>query len=154
MDDDRNPCSLEKSDRPPCIRALYDIPIAHLSDDVNAIGLYENGDYWDQQDLNLYFAKYQPNIPQGTRPVVDSIDGGIPYHKTCAENGAACAESVIDVIMGLTLIWPQTVVVYQAEDPHRSAAEQTGKLEGYLNNFLDAVRIVFLLSSEMTNIIN
>lgn len=146
-------CSLSVATRPPCIRALYDIPIAHLADDVNAVGFYESADYWDQQDLNLFFANYAPEIPQGTAPTVYSIDGGIPFHQTCAANGNSCGESTIDIVLGYSLVWPQTVVVYQVEDKHRSAAELAGKIDGYLNNFLDAVSVTPIFASARLNCI-
>lgn len=62
---------------PACLRALYNIPSAPTQvDSVNALGIYESGDIYSQQDLNSFFAQYAPNVPQGTHPALDSIDGG------------------------------------------------------------------------------
>ena len=61
---------------PACLRALYHIPNATRNDDVNALGLYEAGDTYAQEDLDSFFAKYAPNVPQGTHPTLDSVDGG------------------------------------------------------------------------------
>ncbi len=89
--------------------------------------------------LLVFFANYLPSIPQGTVPQVDSIDGGIPFHKKCADNGNGCGESMIDLDLSYGLIWPQKVIVYQVDDKHRSTQELNGKILGYLNGFLDAV---------------
>ena len=124
------------SQRPPCIKALYGIPPAYLNDNINALGLYEDGDYWDQKDLNLFFRKYAPNVPQGTSPEVDSIDGGISP-KSCYSGD--CSESMLDLDMAFSLIYPQSVVVYQVDDGPTSKKALAGKITGYLNTFLDAV---------------
>lgn len=51
-----------------CYRAIYNIPDAHEKGwnvSSNSLGLYEDGDIYSQTDLNLYFAKYTPYVPQG-----------------------------------------------------------------------------------------
>lgn len=40
------------------------------------LGLFEQGDYFDIPDLNKWFAKWAPWVPQGTIPKVFSVDGG------------------------------------------------------------------------------
>ncbi len=40
------------------------------------MGLYESLDAFSQTDLDLFFAKFAPNVPQGTSPKVYEIDGG------------------------------------------------------------------------------
>ena len=59
---------------PACIRALYNIPAASGSDNQNALGIYENqNDVYSQDDLNLFFAKYAPQVPQDTHPTYIGI---------------------------------------------------------------------------------
>lgn len=47
---------------PTCIKALYSIPSATRNDSVNSLGTYEEGDYYSQDDINLFFAQYAPNV--------------------------------------------------------------------------------------------
>lgn len=78
------------------------------------MGLYESGDYFAQEDLDLFFAKFLPYIPQGTTPKVDSVDGGhapVPVH-----DKYNTGESDTDLELAYSLIYPQTVTVYQVDD--------------------------------------
>lgn len=64
---------------PACLRALYNFkapsPNATVSSN-NTIGIFEEGDFYAQEDFNSFFTKYTPYIPNGTHPVLDSVDGG------------------------------------------------------------------------------
>lgn len=64
---------------PACIRALYHFdapnPNATVSAN-NSLGIFEEGDYYAQEDFNLFFSKYTPYIANGTHPTLDSVDGG------------------------------------------------------------------------------
>lgn len=60
---------------PPCIRALYGIPIAKTATPGNSLGLYEQGDYISTTDLDGYYAAVAPWVPQGTYPIPALIDG-------------------------------------------------------------------------------
>lgn len=64
---------------PPCLRALYNFeapsPNATVSSN-NSIGIFEEGDFYAQEDFNSFFTKYTPYIPNGTHPLLDSVDGG------------------------------------------------------------------------------
>jgi len=60
---------------PPCIKALYQIPNATKATPGNSLGLYEQGDYFAKSDLDLFYAKYAPYVPQGTYPIPANIDG-------------------------------------------------------------------------------
>lgn len=82
---------------------MYSIPNATRKDDVNAMGLYESDDIYAQEDLNLFFSHYAPNVPNGTHPLLDSIDGGhAPVAQDDELNGG---ESVIDMNLGFSLIY-------------------------------------------------
>jgi tripeptidyl-peptidase I len=58
-----------------CIKYLYSIPDATKATPGNSLGLFEQGDYFSEADLDLWLATYAPNIPLGTFPVNSSIDG-------------------------------------------------------------------------------
>lgn len=60
---------------PPCIKALYQIPDATRATPGNSLGLYEQGDYFNKQDLDLFYAQYATYVPQGTYPINATIDG-------------------------------------------------------------------------------
>ena len=60
---------------PPCIKALYQIPDATLKSPGNSLGLFEQGSYFNKQDLDSFYAEYAPYVPQGTYPVPQLIDG-------------------------------------------------------------------------------
>lgn len=88
---------------PTCIKALYQIPNAYLKDDVNQMGLYESGDVYSQEDLNSFFAAYAPNVPQGTHPKLDSIDGGVAPVPVTSQY--VTGESDIDMDLAYSLIY-------------------------------------------------
>jgi tripeptidyl-peptidase-1 len=100
------PASIQGCDRnitPACLKALYKIPDAHLADPKNVMGLYESGDTYSQEDLNLFFAKYAPNVPQGTHPTLDSIDGGAA--PVAPGSDFNTGESDIDMDIAYSLIY-------------------------------------------------
>jgi tripeptidyl-peptidase-1 len=52
---------------PACVAALYNIPPVEQPNATradNSLGIFEEGDYYDQEDLDLFFAKYT-SIPKG-----------------------------------------------------------------------------------------
>lgn len=64
---------------PICLRALYNFKAPSLNATVstnNTIGIFEDGDFYAQEDFNSFFANYAPYIPNGTHPVLNSVDGG------------------------------------------------------------------------------
>lgn len=82
---------------PPCIKALYSIPDATKATPGNSLGLYEQGDYFNEQDLDLFYKQYAPYVPQGTYPIPALIDGAnysVPAYS--ALNGG---EADIDIDM-------------------------------------------------------
>ncbi|KAK2757453.1 protease s8 tripeptidyl peptidase [Colletotrichum kahawae] len=97
---------------PACIKALYKIPDNTLNHSSNSLGIYETGDYYAQEDLNLFFAKYTPNIPNGTHPTLVSINGGFAP----AEPKFADGESDLDLQVAYPLIHPQGVTLYQTHN--------------------------------------
>jgi tripeptidyl-peptidase I len=118
---------------PSCIKALYQIPPAPIfPNPTNAMGIYEEGDYYDQEDLDLFFQKYTQYIPQGTHPTPNFIDGAeapVPV----ADGGG---ESTLDMELTYPIIFPQKIILYQTDD-YDYAAEYP--VEGFGNEFLDAL---------------
>jgi tripeptidyl-peptidase-1 len=81
----------------------------------NEIGIFEDGDYYDQTDLDLTFAAVAPYVPNGTHPILEGIDGGtapisingIQQHGT---------ESLLDMSIILPLVHPQQAILFQVDD--------------------------------------
>lgn len=88
---------------PTCLKALYNIPDALRKDNVNALGLYESGDIYAQEDLNLFYKNFAPNVPQGTHPLLKSIDGGHAPVEPGSEFNTG--ESLIDMDIAYSLIY-------------------------------------------------
>jgi tripeptidyl-peptidase-1 len=118
---------------PACIKALYQIPDTTSASSNNSLGIFELGDTYAQKDLDTFFAKYAPNIPKGTHPIPAFIDGAtapVPQDE-------AGGESDVDLTIALSIIYPQTVTLYQTDDSYYSS---TGGYEaGLFNTFLDAL---------------
>ncbi|KAH8817290.1 peptidase S8/S53 domain-containing protein [Xylogone sp. PMI_703] len=115
---------------PACIKAIYNISDPVLHDSSNTLGLYEFGDIYAQQDLNLFFENFAPNIPSGTGPIAAFVDGATA--PTSQRN--AGLESSLDFDIAYPLIYPQTITLYQTD-----ASQFEGDRIGLFNNFLDAV---------------
>lgn len=99
------------------------------------MGVFETYDAFSQADIDLFFAKFAPWVPQGTSPTVLSVDGGTaPVAAGDPRNGG---ESDIDIELAYSLIYPQKVTVYQVDDLPNSSGE-TDK-PGFLNTFLDSI---------------
>lgn len=120
---------------PTCIKALYHIPPARLAQPENAMGLYETYDAFSIGDISLFFKNFAKNVPVNTKPFVVSVDGGTaPVSPNDTRNGG---ESDIDLDLSISLIYPQSVIVYQVDDlPNASGETNT---TGFLNTFLDSI---------------
>lgn len=112
---------------PACIKALYDVPDATLNSSENAIGIFEAfpGQY-DQRDLNLWFQRYAPNIPLNTHPELVSINGATA--PTTVKNGES--ESILDLDLAYSLVYPQTVVLYEARPTFKQAKGWRAQVPG------------------------
>lgn len=136
---------------PACIRALYNIPQASGSDDQNAIGVYENQeDIYSQDDLNKFFAKYASQVPQGTHPIYNGIDGAPkPVQGSSPLVGG---ESNVDLSITLSLLYPQSIVLYQTEEEEPNGpANQLSSQYTFSDNFLDAVDGSFCTSNDKSS---
>ncbi|KXG52611.1 Peptidase S8/S53, subtilisin/kexin/sedolisin [Penicillium griseofulvum] len=130
---DLQKCGTEMT--PACIKALYNIPDATKAHKDNSLGLYEQGDYFAKSDLDLYYKAYAPWIPQGTYPIPALIDGAnfsVPDYSPLNQG-----ESDIDIDMAYSLIYPQSVTLYQVDDQIYEPEEVA--TTNLFNTFLDAL---------------
>lgn len=98
---------------PICISTLYQIPPGTKANKNNAMGIFEEGDFYAQEDLNLFFANFTPQIPRGTHPARAFIDGAeapVPVQD-------AGGESDLDFELSYPILWPQGLVLYQTGQP-------------------------------------
>lgn len=119
---------------PACVAALYKIPAAnqHVSPN-NSLGIFEEGDYYAQEDLDLFFHNLSSNIPQGTHPIPAFIDGA----EAPVNVSEAGGESDLDFELAYPIIYPQTITLYQTDD-YNYASDSTAT-SGFFNTFLDAL---------------
>ncbi|KAF7909907.1 uncharacterized protein EAF01_003625 [Botrytis porri] len=117
---------------PECIKALYHMPLASKANPNNAMGIWEEGDFYDQEDLDLFFANYTPYIPKGTHPIPNFVDGAMA--PVSVEKGGG--ESTLDFELAYPLVYPQKLVLYQTDDINYSNENPT---IGAFNVFLDAI---------------
>jgi tripeptidyl-peptidase-1 len=124
---------------PACIRALYGAPkkpeyLNGIPREDNSLGVFEEGDYYAQEDLDLFFANYTPTIPQGTHPIPAFIDGAnAPVD--VADGGG---ESALDFQLAYPILYPQTITLYQTDDLYYATNPQS-TASGFFNTFLDAI---------------
>ena len=119
---------------PLCIKTLYNITTPTKSAAGNQLGIFEDlGDMYSQTDLNLFFATLATQIPQGTHPTLDGIDGATAPVTNTANAGA---ESDLDFQISYPIIYPQNSILFQTDD---DVYEANYTFEGFLNNFLDAI---------------
>ncbi|QKX54516.1 uncharacterized protein TRUGW13939_01603 [Talaromyces rugulosus] len=120
---------------PACIKELYGIPLATHIQPENAMGLFESYDAFSQEDVSLFLQDFAPNVPVDTKPTVISVDGGhAPVSPSSERN---MGESDIDLDLAISLIYPQSVTVYQVDDLPNSSGGTN--VTGFLNTFLDSI---------------
>ena len=133
---------------PTCIRALYDIPLPSQDVAGNDLGVFEEGDVYAQQDLNLFFEHYAPFVPDGTHPTLNSINGATaPVPPGSPSN---TGESDIDLDLGFSLLYPQGIQLYQVGFP-AAAFNGTQAYEiqlTFLTPFFDAIDGTFCTNGD------
>jgi tripeptidyl-peptidase-1 len=97
------------------------------------MGIFEEGNWFLQEDLDLFFANFTPRIPKGTQPTPAYIDGS----EAPAELVGAGGESDLDFELAYPLIYPQTITLFQTDDLYY--AEGAHHNYGFFNTFLDAL---------------
>lgn len=73
------------------------------------------------------------NIPAGTGPVLHGIDGGTAPETVLRDAGP---ESDLDFQMAIPIIFPQTTILFQTDDP---IYEADYVFDGFFNTFLDGI---------------
>lgn len=81
-----------------CIRALYNVPVPTTALPGNSVGTFQQGSYFSEDDINAYFKKYAPYVPQGTFPVNATIDGASYSVPVNAETNSGEANIDIDML--------------------------------------------------------
>jgi tripeptidyl-peptidase-1 len=99
----------------------------------NTQGIYENGDFYDQEDLDLFFSNHTPFIKNGTHPIPAFIDGAIAPVPVTEAGG----ESLLDLQLSYPLIHPQQVTLFQTDDINYSNGNISRP--GIYNDWLDAI---------------
>jgi len=116
---------------PACIQALYGVPAPTKEVKGNDMGIFELDDIYDQEDLNGFFSRFAPSVPNGTHPILQAIDGGTAPVASTSQSGS---ESLLDLDIAYPLLYPQSIKLFQTLDP--KTAEYT---EGIFDPFLDAL---------------
>lgn len=80
----------------------------------------------------MSFAYKNSNVPKGTAPTLDAIDGAVAPVAVAA----AGKESNLDFQVAYPIIYPQKAVLFQTDDP---VYENNYIFTGFLNTFLDAL---------------
>lgn len=151
----KNDTELESCDvaiTPACLQALYEFepqhPHAKVSSN-NSMGIFEEGDFYAQQDLNAFFTNFTSYIPNGTHPKLNSIDGGQAPVTDLADAGG---ESDLDFELAIPIIYPQTTTLYQTDD-YYYAEGGNGSTYGIFNTFFDAIDGSYCTYSVGSNVV-
>jgi tripeptidyl-peptidase-1 len=112
---------------------LYNIPMGTTAATGNEVGIFEDGDFYDQDDLDSTFAFTAPYIPNGTHPELQGIDGGV-----APLEGEVGIESLLDMSLIIPLVYPQSTILFQVDD-----LKEVELSSGFGDTFLDALDSVF-----------
>ncbi|KAH8883530.1 alkaline serine protease [Thozetella sp. PMI_491] len=124
---------------PVCIRNQYRLPKGTTATQGNELGIFSAlNQHYSPRDLDTYWTNVYPEIPRGTYPKEDNINGAIGAGMTLDQLGT---EAALDVQAVWPLIWPQKVVMYQNDDQYieRSQTEANSPYKGFYNTFFDAI---------------
>lgn len=96
---------------PWCLRYLYKFGPGKSKNPQNSYGIVEySPQAYVPSDLDLFFKNFSTQ-QVGARPKLDSIDGGYPQQENMSFNYNG--ESDLDLEYAMTLVYPQTVTLYQ-----------------------------------------
>lgn len=129
----------DKQITPWCLRYLYKFPPGFSKNPKNSYGIVEySPQAYVPSDLDLFFKNFSTK-QVGDRPILDSIDGGYPQQEDMSfgTNG----ESDLDLEYAMTLVYPQSVTLYQVGDQTES---------GSFNDFLDALDSTYCSGDDPT----
>ncbi|KAI1458579.1 subtilisin-like protein [Annulohypoxylon moriforme] len=123
---------------PDCIAKMYKIPPADKAHPNNSMGIFQKGSWYQEQDLDLFFKSYVPNIPQGTRPQNLSIDLNVWHYNENDTYVSYPDEADLDLDVAYPIVYPQKVTIYQVDDEYYNLYSANGYF-GLFNTFLDAI---------------
>lgn len=105
---------------------MYSIPDGTSANPDNRLGIFEYyQDVYAQGDLNEFYLLFAQNIPVGTGPKVDLIDGATAPNPQLTAGG----ESDLDFELAIPLLYPQGTELY----------ETYVNKDDIFNTFLDAI---------------
>jgi tripeptidyl-peptidase-1 len=111
---------------------IYKIPKGTTAAPGNEVGIFEDGDFYDQEDLDATWAALAPYVPNGTHPELKGIDGGV-----APVDGSVGVESLLDMSIIIPLVYPQSTVLFQVDD-----FKEVELSQGFGDTFLDALDAV------------
>ncbi|KAI1868901.1 hypothetical protein JX265_006880 [Neoarthrinium moseri] len=121
---------------PACVAALYNIPPGNLSHPSNSLGIFEAElQFWDQRDLDLFYANLTNWIPRGTHPINEEIDGGVAQ---TSNSSLAGGEAMLDLLLAYPIVYPQSITVLNVDDLHYQTWDNDTYTWGF-NTLLDAI---------------
>lgn len=92
---------------PDCLRALYNFTNGTLG--ISSYGIVEyTPQAYLQTDLNLFYSNLARQIPSGTAPILDSIDGGVDQTSTQSfnDNGESDLDLQYAIALGMSnMLW-------------------------------------------------
>jgi tripeptidyl-peptidase-1 len=78
------------------------------------LGIFESElQFYTQQDLDLFFANFTPQIPKGTHPIAANVDGG---QQSTTDPYYAGGEVSLDLQLAYPIVYPQTITDYEVDD--------------------------------------
>lgn len=111
------------------------MPQSKEADPANSPGFFEQGVWYSQANLDVYFRNIAPYIPSGTAPIRQLIDGAEdpePWNSFKSGN-----EANLDLQVAFGLVYPTIPTVYQVDDtPYE---KDNYRMDSLFNTFLDAV---------------
>ena len=112
---------------PECIRTLYNFTQGTLSDPSNNLGIFKiTGEQYAQSDLNKFYAKYAPFVPQGTAPRAAPSNGQNPTEDS--------EEADLDYDIAVPIIYPQGTTNYEV-----GVVDNNEDFVTAIDGFLDAL---------------
>jgi tripeptidyl-peptidase I len=118
----------------------YNITKGTLKAKGNELGVFEDlNDHFVTGDLDLYWLNLYPDIPAGTYPTEELIDGATGAALQYQEAGI---ESNLDFMAAIPLVYPQKTKVFQTDDEYYEILQDDPTettYPGFWNTFYDAL---------------
>ena len=103
---------------PACIRALYDVPSPAMvardfsGNSSTTLGVFEALNYYNQSDLDQYFATFAQHVPAGTHPSLQSVEEAQVNESAPAQLRIE-SNADLDILYALTC--PKNITLYQVD---------------------------------------